>query len=746
MKAEDLSLRQRILATFIYSIILILISGLITSDWVPSEGGKGLWFFSAMGLFFFTHLSSPIFIAPRDALANSFTSALLLATTSLQGIGSFEAQLEVFRWIAFSLAIIASLCALISILTYSVDTLENPKRSVVSKFTFQVSNELGSGPIMFSPLVLISIIGFYQHSQIQQLWLLFLWSILIFIQPIELVLRSIHAFRQLISQEGIPLPIGKIQRIDHPNIIRVSIGTDVSWDPENIFIVHLPGSKPKEILPLFKQIQDSDIIGTGICHRDFQNGTIDTDPGKVYSVEGTSDPKEILSDLAGGIEDPTLVGFVVENSNLSGIWFEVAADCQLGEGWLVYLILEGKQIYYQIIEARTKEETFAMNPRGTHIVYAEQLGVEEASGRFQRFGWLPSMNCPVFLVDPVSSTTDQDQESIVGSEIILGNIPNSNKIVKANFNDMLAYHTAVLGVTGTGKTELAFDLIRRAIEDGTKIFCVDCTGEYHIRLSDVGPVMLGLANDPSEKLQQLLFKLETSKYGTEEKKLLFDFLQEVSPSIQKQVDEFLKDDETYLAIFELTEIANTKASLRVTELYLSSIFEWARNNRVGKKILLVLEEAHTVVPETNFFGFDRAETGAVVGRMAQIALQGRKYRVGILLITQRTALVSKSLLSQCNTVITFAMHDKTGLEYLRNVFSTDYIKVIPNLKFLQAVGFGKAVQSDRPIMFEVPFVQEKNDASNVDLLKASDGDTAIASTGQSDRSNDPVHNEDEIPF
>ena len=209
-----------------------------------------------------------------------------------------------------------------------------------------------------------------------------------------------------------------------------------------------------------------------------------------------------------------------------------------------------------------------------------------------------------------------------------------------------------------------------------------------------------------------MFDVETGQFHAEaEKKALVKFIEEITPNILSQVDKFLQPEGPRIGIFEIEEIANTKATLRATELYLSTVFNWARRNRRKRRIVLVLEEAHTIVPETNLFGFDRVETSAVVGRMAQIALQGRKYGVGILLVSQRTALVSKTLLSQSNTVFSFTLHDQTGLNYLGNVFSSDYVSVIPNLKFLQGVAFGKAVRSDRPIVFEIPWDEEKKKAS-----------------------------------
>lgn len=121
-----------------------------------------------------------------------------------------------------------------------------------------------------------------------------------------------------------------------------------------------------------------------------------------------------------------------------------------------------------------------------------------------------------------------------------------------------------------------------------------------------------------------------------------------------------------------------------------------------KRILIVLEEAHTVIPEAFGSGMD-FDTQWVVGRIGQIALQGRKYGVGLLLVSQRTALVSKTILSQCNTYFTHALVDRTSLEYLAGVYSQDHVKAIPNLKFLECIAFGKGVRSERPIIIRRDF-------------------------------------------
>ena len=98
-----------------------------------------------------------------------------------------------------------------------------------------------------------------------------------------------------------------------------------------------------------------------------------------------------------------------------------------------------------------------------------------------------------------------------------------------------------------------------------------------------------------------------------------------------------------LGIFTLPSISNTKATLQATEIYLTSLFKYNRSNRKDRsRVLVVLEEAHTVVPESGTMGLGDFDSKGMVAKIAQIALQGRKYDVGLLVIAQRTATVRQN--------------------------------------------------------------------------------------------------------
>jgi DNA helicase HerA-like ATPase len=97
---------------------------------------------------------------------------------------------------------------------------------------------------------------------------------------------------------------------------------------------------------------------------------------------------------------------------------------------------------------------------------------------------------------------------------------------------------------------------------------------------------------------------------------------------------------------------------------------------------------------------------ATVNSIAQIALQGRKYNIGFIVIAQRTANVSKTVLTQCNSIIAFKSLDKTSCDFLSNYMGQEFINTLPSLKFRTALAVGKAFKSTVPMIFEVPEIEE----------------------------------------
>ena len=694
------TLRERTVTLLANVIIFYAAFVATTGRPLPTGGIESVWLLSAFALWFLSLLSAPWFIPPRDALANGVAAAAILITIDLSLTPQFRSELESVRWIAAVYCATVAAVALVALLFH-----DRNQRESAGRFAFRLTSIFGRGEILYTPSAVISIFGAYQNSFTTVAWLSILWILFTVARPIELIAAAWRQWRRDTVDYSAAPSAGSIDRIDDPNIVRVRLNSGSAWKPHTLHVAAMPDGHQQYVLSLFSQVQGAEVIGTGLCVAEVAD-KLDLPSGHVCASHDEEKTAAFIEKLSG-TKGAKLIGFTVEKSTIGTLSFEVAASSDLAEGNVVFARIADEEIFYQILDAETAEESFDRNPRGTHIVKAAQLGCYTVDRGFTKYPWLPVMNTPLFAASdrefPAASITDREFE--------IGKVPSTNIGVIASMDDLVEYHAAILGVTGTGKTELALDIVREAVQRSVKVFCVDFTGDYRQRLADLDPVFLAPALEQGSDLEAKLFAVETGKFGGQaEKPILKKTVEALRTQTESQVDDFLKNDTNNLAIFELSEIVNTKATLRLTELYLSSIMNWARQHRRARQVMLVLEEAHTIVPETFGAGFDH-DTQWVVSRIGQIALQGRKYGVGLLVITQRTALVSKTILSQCNTFLTHSLIDQTSLNFLDSVYSSQHTRLIPNLGRFEFLAFGKALRAERPVLLSRPFDPDKKTAS-----------------------------------
>lgn len=402
----------------------------------------------------------------------------------------------------------------------------------------------------------------------------------------------------------------------------------------------------------------------------------------------------------------SFIGIVTENSNIQKVRFIYNSKTAIQEGQLLQIKVGDKKavVYYQIVEGITKIETLEnKNETGLIIGEALQLGTwNHEKVRFEQFGWVPEINSPVYL------SANIDETKIEKDEFQIGQIPGTNFPVIINKSIALTHHTAVLGVTGTGKSVFSRNLIREYLKDeNIKVICIDFTGEYTDKFIDLKPIKT-VPDDKSEKIFKLLEEVikEEDKGYKKEQTIIDGFKKEAAKIFNDSITDFLKSEDK-ISIFELPDVSNSWSILEYTRLFFRLLFHIAKKEKsFGNRICIVLEEAHTVIPETASLGVSDFASKAAVNSIAQIALQGRKYNVGLLVIAQRTANVSKTVLTQCNTIIAFQEFDKTSSEFLSNYFGQGIAETLPKLKFRQAIAAGKALKSNVPMIFEVPEIIE----------------------------------------
>lgn len=176
-----------------------------------------------------------------------------------------------------------------------------------------------------------------------------------------------------------------------------------------------------------------------------------------------------------------------------------------------------------------------------------------------------------------------------------------------------------------------------------------------------------------------------------------------------------------LAILEYPDMSNSKTSVCFLEWFFKYLFKYAKNKGIERELCIILEEAHTIVPKWNCIsGADKNVTSQMINTINQIALQGRKYGIGFIVVAQRTANVSKTVLTQCNSIIAFQQFDNTSKEFLSNHLSPEMAKTLPLLKSRHAIVSGKGFDSTSPVIIRVPDIDEEDFCEEVAIDKIED--------------------------
>lgn len=173
-----------------------------------------------------------------------------------------------------------------------------------------------------------------------------------------------------------------------------------------------------------------------------------------------------------------------------------------------------------------------------------------------------------------------------------------------------------------------------------------------------------------------------------------DWLPDIDGKIEKDIDELLEGwigGDKPITIFDLSGIPSTilndliGALLRI--IY-DSLF-WARRLPEGgreRPLLIVLEEAH------NYLGKDKQSEASLSIR--RIAKEGRKYGVGIMLVSQRPSEIDSTILSQCGTIFAMRLANDIDRGHVTNA-APDNLKglfdMLPILRTGEAIIIGEAV-------------------------------------------------------
>ena len=175
----------------------------------------------------------------------------------------------------------------------------------------------------------------------------------------------------------------------------------------------------------------------------------------------------------------------------------------------------------------------------------------------------------------------------------------------------------------------------------------------------------------------------------------WDGVQDPLPTI---VNQFLTR-KTTVQIVDLSGVPNEVAGVASAAIarIIFQLKVWqSEDERRDSPVLLVCEEAHRYVPNRGEAQYEAAQSA-----IRRIAKEGRKYGVGLLLVSQRPSEVEATVLSQCNSWIVLRITNDSDREHVRSVLPdsmSGLTKMLSGLRRQEAIFVGQAATLPSRIM------------------------------------------------
>jgi len=695
--------KLRVIAILAYGSLLFVIQALvIRTGMTPNE--NSIWLYNGLAsLLFGSRLLNPYFTPPADAATNAFAAmSSLIAASLVINHETFEYRILVCSIVVCGLILITALIILIARPAYG---LAMPGWMRVAD---QLVRGVGAPNVLFSLMVVECVWFFHRSAPLEVFAILSSIIVLVVLRPIEGVF---HLLSLLVADaNGVAKSLGVVAAYQSPDVVLVRqsdqsvlvrgatvlvAGTDGTWLLG--IALNYVGRDEGNLLRLITTRLPPQLAGFAPKK---------TDLAVLGGIFALDVPMEQRRDIAVLHWIERLCGIVDSDTSAETLRFEVIDERGLFEGRLVEArIGDHRDVLFQLLDGVTHEDIVQQkNKYGYARATAKKIGRWDGDQRkFKRVDWLPRINAPVFLKEETDFTPNRDY---------IGHFPKTSFGVSVDVDKAITHNTAILGILGIGKTYLAAELLERAIAKGIKIICLDLTNQYSGLLRDFvdaqseGARMVALGTAAAAGVNVVNQNGEFGgsrrnfKAAVEAQLKAFvaannnEKITVINPSqfvVTKQTSKL------FAGSAELTTLTPCEIAAIVSDAALVAAQELGMHD--SARICLVYEEAHSLVPEWNSVAADGDKQATATS--ARAILQGRKYGLGCLLITQRTANITKTILNQCNSVFAMRTFDDTGKDFLANYIGAAHASILPSLQERHAVFFGRASSCENPVLLKL---------------------------------------------
>ncbi|MCS0407885.1 ATP-binding protein [Vibrio diabolicus] len=181
-------------------------------------------------------------------------------------------------------------------------------------------------------------------------------------------------------------------------------------------------------------------------------------------------------------------------------------------------------------------------------------------------------------------------------------------------------------------------------------------------------------------------------------KFMMESWNETEDPLPTIVNQFLTQ-QTTVQIVDLSGVPNEVAgvaSAAIARIVFQLKVWQTEAERQNSPVLLVCEEAHRYVPNRGEAQYEAAQSA-----IRRIAKEGRKYGVGLLLVSQRPSEVEATVLSQCNSWIVLRITNDADREHVRSVLPdsmSGLTKMLSGLRRQEAIFVGQAATLPTRVM------------------------------------------------
>ena len=396
-------------------------------------------------------------------------------------------------------------------------------------------------------------------------------------------------------------------------------------------------------------------------------------------------------------------GQVVRRTGYVKVWHE-------SDGWVlaqVTSVTRSSDVY--------SLDTAISAADGMRVKSADEKAVAKANviGARDAQGMLRTPKTPFSPGDRVYEADRELMQSTLGlahEGIYIGLLQGHDVPVHLDVNKLVQKHCSILARTGSGKSYTAGVIIEELLEQDAPLLIIDPHGEY-VSLRYENTELQGMArfgvsprdyrsqvvvytpanlalNKDAEKVFRLdginLSAKDLAQMLTIDSNIQMGVLHQAINRVKEEIELYTIDDIMHFCREERSKakwsVINALESLRETGILSSSpttmdeiiqrgrasiidmrwvtpelqgiiiahlcndLFQARKRGKIPPA-MLVVEEAHNFCPER---GFDKSVSSDI---LRVIASEGRKFGLGLMVVSQRPARIDKNVLSQCNTQI-----------------------------------------------------------------------------------------------